>query len=311
MLPAELVARLEEHAQAARGALAPETERALRKASAAFSAWVDGKGVAPLPATPAVVAVYIDELALADRAPAGIRQAVWAIGTMHRAAGLPDPTKTEVVRLALKRMARASGTRQRQAVPLVDDDVRMAIRAAGAEPSLSLLRDLALMMVMRDLLARRSEAVALDLKHIAFAQDGSATVLIARSKTDQEGQGAVCWLSPRTVAHLRRWLTGAGITAGPIFRAINKGGTVGGRLTVRDVPRMLKRVAGLAGLDAKGISGHSCRVGMAQDLAAEGAELPAIMQAGRWKSPEMPARYAERMIAGRGAVAKFYERRRD
>ena len=50
---------------------------------------------------------------------------------------------------------------------------------------------------------------------------------------------------------------------------------------------------------------------MAQDLAAEGAELPAIMQAGRWKSPEMPARYAERMIAGRGAVAKFYERRRD
>ena len=39
---------------------------------------------------------------------------------------------------------------------------------------------------------------------------------------------------------------------------------------------------------------------MAQDLAAEGAELPAIMQAGRWKSPEMPARYAERMIAGWG-----------
>jgi hypothetical protein len=25
----------------------------------------------------------------------------------------------------------------------------------------------------------------------------------------------------------------------------------------------------------------------------------------------MPARYAERMIAGRGAVAKFYEQRRD
>jgi len=48
---------------------------------------------------------------------------------------------------------------------------------------------------------------------------------------------------------------------------------------------------------------------MTQDLAASGAELPAIMQAGRWKSPAMPARYAERALAGRGAVARFYARR--
>jgi site-specific recombinase XerD len=309
--PDEVSARLEAYAQAARGALAPETERALRKASAAFSAWAASKGVEPLPATPGAVAAYVDDLALAGRAPAGIRQAVWAIGTMHRAAGLEDPARAEVVKLALQRMARASGTRQRQASPLVDDDVRMAIRAAGAAPSLSLQRDLALLMVMRDLLARRSEAVALDVEHIAFAKDGSATALIARSKTDQEGQGAVRWLSPRTVTHLRRWLASAGITAGAVFAAVNKSGAIGQRLTVRDVPRILKRVAALAGIDASGISGHSCRVGMAQDLAAEGAELPAIMQAGRWKSPEMPARYAERMIAGRGAVAKFYEQRRD
>jgi hypothetical protein len=36
-------------------------------------------------------------------------------------------------------------------------------------------------------------------------------------------------------------------------------------------------------------------------LAASGAEVPTIMQAGRWKSPAMPARYAERAPAGRGA----------
>ncbi|WP_424134933.1 hypothetical protein [Roseomonas chloroacetimidivorans] len=50
---------------------------------------------------------------------------------------------------------------------------------------------------------------------------------------------------------------------------------------------------------------------MTQDLAANGAELPAIMQAGRRKSPTAPARYAERMVASRGAVARFYEGRRD
>jgi integrase len=162
------------------------------------------------------------------------------------------------------------------------------------------------MLVMRDLLARRSEAVALDVEHLTLAKDGSATVLIAHSKTDQEGQGEVRWLSPRTVTYLSRWLESAGIEAGPLFRALNKAGVVGRRLTAGEVPRLLKRVAVLAGLEPSGISGHSCRVGMTQDLAASGAELPAIMQAGRWKSPTMPARYAERLTAGRGAMARFY-----
>ena len=48
---------------------------------------------------------------------------------------------------------------------------------------------------------------------------------------------------------------------------------------------------------------------MTRDLTASGAELPAIMQAGRWNSPAMPARYAERAIAGRGAVGRFDARR--
>jgi hypothetical protein len=46
-----------------------------------------------------------------------------------------------------------------------------------------------LMLVMRDLMARRSEAAALMVEHLTFAEDGSATALIARSKTDQEGAG--------------------------------------------------------------------------------------------------------------------------
>ena len=59
----------------------------------------------------------------------------------------------------------------------------------------------------------------------------------------------------------------------------------------------------------KSFSGHSDRVGMAQDLAAAGVELPALMTAGRWKSSRMPARYTEGQAAGRGAVAKYYQGR--
>ena len=52
---------------------------------------------------------------------------------------------------------------------------------------------------------------------------------------------------------------------------------------------------------------RSRSVGMAQDLAATGVELPELMTAGRWKTSRMPARYAERQTAGQGAVAKYYQ----
>ena len=58
-----------------------------------------------------------------------------------------------------------------------------------------------------------------------------------------------------------------------------------------------------------GFTGHSGRVGLAQDLAATGVELPALMTAGRWKSSRMPARYTEQQAAGRGAVPRYYRER--
>jgi hypothetical protein len=71
------------------------------------------------------------------------------------------------------------------------------------------------------------------------------------------------------------------------------------------VPRILKKMADRAGVDATRISGHSCRVGMAQDLVSAGAELPALMTAGRWKTATMPARYVEKLAEGRGAMATY------
>lgn len=308
-LPPVIAGRLDAHAHHARGALAPETERALRKASAAFAAWAAVEGVPALPCAKEDAARYVDALAERGVKPATIRQAIWAVGTMHRAAGLPDPTREEEVRLALKRMARTLGTRQRQAAPVGEEDVRVLLRVVGPSPALRLLRDVALLLVMRDLMARRSEAVALDVENLTPSPDGSATALIRRSKTDQAGEGEVLWLSPRTMTHVGRWLEASAIAEGAIFRAINKAGRVGRRLAPGAVPPIVKALAAMAGLDPAVFSGHSARVGMTQDLAASGAELPAIMQAGRWKSPTMPARYAERALASRGAVAQFYRRR--
>ena len=45
---------------------------------------------------------------------------------------------------------------------------------------------------------------------------------------------------------------------------------------------------------------------MTQDLAAHGAGLVAIMNAGRWKSERMPAHYSRGQGAAQGAVARYY-----
>lgn len=183
--------------------MAPETGRALRRAFTAFAVWCAAQAAPPLPASPALVAAYIDHLsAIPGRKASGIRQAAWAIGAMHRLSGDADPTKVEPVRLALKRMARQLGTRQQQAAPIGQYEVRRIIDTAGSR--LSDLRNLALVLVMRDLLARRSEVVALDVADIAHDPDGSGTAMIRRSKTDQTGEGLRC---PEPVGRARPFST--------------------------------------------------------------------------------------------------------
>jgi site-specific recombinase XerD len=92
---------------------------------------------------------------------------------------------------------------------------------------------------------------------------------------------------------------------------LTKGGKATGRpLTTRDVRRTLKALAVTARLKhGKDVSGHSLRVGMAQDLVAADMDMASVMQAGGWTTPRMVARYTEKLTARRGAVARYYSNR--
>ena len=75
------------------------------------------------------------------------------------------------------------------------------------------------------------------------------------------------------------------------------------------VVRILKERARIAGLDKSVVaklSGHSMRVGAAQDMAAAGIDLGAIMHAGGWKSPDMVMRYIEHMDVQKSGMARLY-----
>lgn len=112
---------------------------------------------------------------------------------------------------------------------------------------------------------RRSELVALQVSDIEWRPKG-ILLHIGRSKTDQEGKGALVPVPNgdklQPVAALSAWLEASGITEGPIFRSIDRHGRVGKTaLSDRAVADIVKKVCAAAGLDASAFSGHSLRAG--------------------------------------------------
>ena len=128
------------------------------------------------------------------------------------------------------------------------------------------------------------------------SQDG-ASILLRKSKTDQQGSGKFIHLSNETIKSIEDWLTAAKITSGFILRGIQPNGVVTSSLCDSRIGRIYKTLAKRAHLSEKiiqGISGHSMRVGGAQDLLAFGASLPQIMVKGGWAKTDTVMRYFER-----------------
>ncbi|MGH7078277.1 MAG: tyrosine-type recombinase/integrase, partial [Acetobacteraceae bacterium] len=172
-------------------------------------------------------------------------------------------------------------------------------------------RDAALISVAYETQLRRSTMVALNVEHVRFEPDGTSTVFIGKSKEDQEGKGRLKALSADTTRRLRHWLALAGITQGALFRSTPhaKQPDLSRRLTDRDLARAYQRRAAAIGLKAD-ISGHSTRIGAAQDMLEAGFTGAEIMQQVGWRSERQLARYTERMQAKRAAMPRFLKRRR-
>ena len=299
------------------GAYAPNTRTAYRSQLRAWVSWCAQRGLSPAGADPDSLITYIRERAdgtvIGGRyhrpaKPNSLNVACAAISKAYEVAELPDITKNPRVREALRshryRMARA-GIRVKQAEALTAESMA-AIRATALRPRRGRggmetgeqarrrgLVDIALVGLMRDCLLRRSEAADVRWDHITSHTDGTGRLLVGVSKTDQEGEGVLLFVSSQTMRDLDALRPGCA------------GGEVVFNLHPRSIGRRIAAAARAAG-EVGAYSGHSARVGMARDLARAGEELPALMTAGRWKGPEMVARYIAHERAGRGAVARYH-----
>ena len=297
--------RLTAYLEDAHGALSGHTVRAVRADLERFAAWCAERGRSPLPARAATVVAYVEAMA-SERAPATVRRYVSSVATVHKAVGERSPLEHVTVRRALKRMHRQRGCRQAQVQGLTWALRRRLMEAAGDR--VIDVRNRAILAVAYDAMLRRSELVALQVVDVTIERGGSASLLVRRAKTDPEGGGAMLYLHRDSVRLLSEWLSASGISSGPLFRSMRKDGTLGGRLHESQVPRIYKAMAERAGLPeqiVRRLSGHSPRVGAAQDMIAKGIGIPAIMQAGRWKNAQMVQRYGERLLAKRNGAAQL------
>lgn len=278
-------------------AFAPSTLRNYRQIIANFSAWCSVRGYAALPPVPArIVAEYIEDMGGKLRVTT-IETRLWAISEWHRAHFLPTPCRDRIVELALKGVKRTYGAWVRQAAPLSKREVLRTIQGMGS--SRIELRDKAVLWIASDSWCRASEIVSFKVRDLIRQDDGSSLLFVSRSKTDPYGEGAYAYLSPRGTLDVLRWVQLAELKGSdPILTKSQ----VGGKKTHLDpatLSRILRRCTG-----RRDISAHSTRVGGVHDAFRLGCDLSAIMIAGRWTSPEMPARYGRQILASQSAAAQ-------
>jgi len=304
--------RLQDTARRARryfeSARAPATVRAYASDLADFETWckIEAGGLSTLPATAETVALYIADAAGRGLKASTISRRLTAISVLHKAAGLDSPALDERVKDVFKGIKREHGSFEKGAAPLLTPTMKRMILIAreSAETEAqrkAAIRDAALLLVGYAGAFRRSEIVSLSIEDVEFVEDG-ATVLLRRSKTDQEGKGRKRALPygshPETcpVRNLKRWLdlleeSGKEVE-GPIFRPIDRHGNVGdGALSDRSVCEVVKKRAQAAGLNRDRYSGHSLRAGLATAASAAGVSQKSIMDQGDWQSVQTKMRY--------------------
>lgn len=275
------------------GAFAPSTLRAYLADVQHFESWCKSNGVEPFPVTVADLCAYLEADAATSSA-ATVRRRLYAVRKVHRLLRLPDPTYDEEVNITIRRVRRAKLNRPKQAKGLTSDYLRQFLAVQPDTPWG--WRNRAMLCLGYDLLTRRSELVALQTSDIQLRPDGTLRVTIRRSKADPFGMGRVSFTSRRTAEEVTRWLDWRGPEIDPLFCGIYQGKAINRALEATFVKRLIKDAARDAGLDAEAVdafSGHSLRVGAAQDLLTYGHDAIAIMRAGGWKSVNVLSRYLE------------------
>lgn len=286
------------------GAKAANTEISYYSDMLAYVRFCSSERLTPLPFLERSLDTYLSNMMVAGKKRGTIDRHVASLAYWAQLLELDDPRKSFVVKTRLEKIRRKLPTRTRQAEGL---------RAAQLEQALTLLnpdvprdcQDITLLFVGFETLCRQSELVEFNWGDLEKQADGSSLLHLKQSKTDQYRDGEWVFLSATTTALLLGWqaVSNPDHKMGPIFRGIYSDGNMGRRLSTRGVQRCYKRIAKRLGLSPAVFSGHSTRVGAAQEMVERNIDSAKIMLSGRWKTMTMLTRYSKKIRASKSGMA--------
>ena len=287
--------------QAVERSKAENTREAYRVQWAKFVRWARSRHVPQLPAREEDVALYLAEMSADGSALSTVQLARSAISHAHKLTGLGlkgNPARSGLVSETLQGLAQdaAPPKQARALLPRDIDAIRRTARLPRAgrgglqeRPETAKRRgdiDIALCLVLRDAGLRGSECAALVWADLEEWEDGSGRVSIGRSKTNRTGPPQVVSVTRATVQALAAIRPAGHTPQDRIFR-----------ITPRQISNRVHSVTEQAGLGS-GFSSHSGRVGLARNMAANGAPINITMLQGRWKNADTVARYTRAEDAG-------------
>lgn len=288
-------------------AVAPNTRLAYSKSWACFTAYCTGEQIVdPLSASQEIVARFLLDCATRPRSGRDVPLSMGTVFVYSSAitkrftdADKTSPTRHPTVRATLRGLSRLTDAAPRRVKALREGHVRAMI--AQCPGSVIGMRDAAVLALGFAAALRRSELCALRVDDVtiippALKHPRRMLLTIRRSKTDQNGKGQTIAVPEgktiRPIDRVQAWLATSGITHGPLFRTMKRGGAVQERsLHHSDVPRLVKRYATLIGLDPKEVAGHSLRAGFVTSAAAHHARLDKIMAVTRHTNPATVMKY--------------------
>lgn len=274
------------------------------------------------------------------RLPSTVKRMVANISVLTSAImGNKNVCHSKVVKSEMKRLRRERGGQHKQALAIrmlgdvasMDDpaepfSTEMMLKALEPDRSLRGLRGKLLISLGADTGRRNMEYRDANFRHLASGPGGTGRFHVDRSKTDQDGNGIVRFVSRRTMRYRDEWIA-ARLAAGeditfdsPLLIGLDQHGNPGTRLTASgyhiamrwsvrkaltlisaDYPDLASQIDYIV----EHISGHSFRVGMVQDLITAGEPMAVICIEGGWETSTMPLLYGRNIDVKNGGCARL------
>lgn len=286
--------------------LSDNTRRTYKSRWVQFVIWCEEMGVSQFAsahspeAYDALLSSYVGWLATKKASPSTITVSLSAIKRYNLDDGskiaYSDDLK-DYVRGHANIEGRAPKT---QAQAAMVDDLRLMLDAFDFQRAKD-IRDRALLLLGFIGGFRRSELAGIEIERVRYESRGKGiAIYIPKSKADQQGKGRTK-VAFRTGTELcpvgayEAWVKRAGITHGPVFLTVRKGGQIMDRkMPDKAIAVMVRARAVTVGLvvnDDERWSGHSLRRGFVTEGIRRGIPRHQLMEDGGWSSNAIDGYY--------------------